>query len=71
MSVLGHQIFTHSHFPLVFTAPPQYHESVPGDFLGQGLYPDTRDDSSLPSDDDDERSMAAMTTELMKYLSDE
>ncbi|XP_070988693.1 PAS domain-containing serine/threonine-protein kinase [Oncorhynchus clarkii lewisi] len=52
-------------------APPQYHESVPGDFLGQGLYPDTRDDSSLPSDDDDERSMAAMTTELMKYLSDE
>ncbi|CAB1326693.1 unnamed protein product [Coregonus sp. 'balchen'] len=38
---------------------------------GQGLYPDARDDSSLPSDDDDERSVDAMTTELMKYLSDE
>ncbi|KAL0966483.1 hypothetical protein UPYG_G00295810 [Umbra pygmaea] len=59
-------------------APPKYHDSLVGGCLGQGLYPDAGDDSSLPSDEDDvedeedeKRAMDALKIELMKYLADE
>ncbi|KAE8290978.1 PAS domain-containing serine/threonine-protein kinase [Larimichthys crocea] len=51
---------------------PQYQESSPKVYLGQGLFPDQCDDT-LPDDEeegdeDDRLSMQALETELQKYL---
>lgn len=58
-------MYSHS---LLLPGSPQNQEPSPTAYAGQSLFPDYGDETLSEEDEDENQSMAALETELQKYL---